>query len=255
MSDEIDARRKEDDKTTTWEVRFPGPIPNMRIVKTIRYFRRLPRAFWLTFREPIATSNQLFMTILAWLVLALTLRIATPEQRDVLATEWTIWLEAAVLTVFGWAAVSLLYAPYRVSREERSKGQWFANRFLYHRPVLVAVERCIATGDLERFKIRFEDAEPNSFVFYTIEVEERHLLPHMFVGVFSDVWMRPDFGRSILKAGFRLPTDRTAWLAIKIKGKYVSQTVRVYMHSFAVGNPMDDDGVERRPTRPAHSPR
>lgn len=232
--------------TVVWENVPPTPA-HMRLVKLLRYLRRMPRCFWLTFREPIATSSQLFMAVVAWLVLALTLKTATPDQRDFLAIEWAIWLEAAAIAFVSWAVISLLYAPYRAIKEDHAKGRWFLNRFVYHQPALVAVERCVATGELERFKIRFEDAEPNSFVFYTIEPEDSHLLPHMFVGVFSDVWMRRDFGESILEAGFRLPIDRTAWLAIKIRGKYMSQTVRVYMHSFAVGNPQDHDGVERRP--------
>ncbi len=237
------------DATTglVWE-NAPPSRAQMRWVKFLRYLRRLPLSFWLTFKEPVATSSQLFMAAVAWLVLALTIRIATPEQRDLLATEWAIWFEAAAIAIVGWAILSLIYAPYRIIKKEGADGRWFANRFVYHRPMLVAVERCLATNRLERFKIRFDDAEPNSFVFYTIDIEDSHLAPHMFVGVFSDLWRRPEFGQSVLKAGLRLPPDRTAWLAIKIKGHYVSQTVRVYMHSFAVGNPQDQDGLRSRLT-------
>jgi hypothetical protein len=212
-------------------------------------WRKVPRHWWNTFRQPLASSGQLFQAILAYLVLVLYLRVASPQQRDLLATEWAIWIQAFGIAVAGWAVISLVYAPYAAWRTDARNGRWYGKRFLYHQPQLIAVERCAATGQMERFKIRFDDAEPHSFVHFHIDLDHPLIAKRIFAAVFTSVWMRGQYGNSHLRGGTRLPADRSAYLAVDMMPKTVSQTIRVYMDGFSIGNPEDVDGLPNRPEK------
>jgi hypothetical protein len=213
---------------------------NMGLLRLRRYARQLLRCFWLTFREPIAGPNQLFMATIAWLVLVLTLRTATPEQRDVLAAQWAIWFEAAAYAVAGWAVISILYAPYRAFKEERLRGTWHGTRFIYHQPILIKTLRCKATGEIEQFRFKVPDVEPGAFIFWDIDLEGPIMVAEIDFG--GTIFMTPRRLAELGNGGFLLPRDNHAIFRIRLPVQADSATVRLYCTSFTVGNPLDKDG-------------
>ncbi len=224
------------------------------LLKLRRYTRKFPGCWWSTFRQPVATAGQVFQAILAYFVLVLVLETATPEVRDMLATEWAVWVQALAAAILLWAAVSTLYAPYLAWRQDKLSGIWYGGkgglRFVYFKPVLVAQERCVGTGEIEPFKIQFTDAEPSSFVYYSVEVDAPHVLPKIYVYVTTAIVVgQMEYGRSCLAAGTKLPADRTATLLVRIPEEFVAITVRVYMREFIIGKMEDRDGERRRPDR------
>lgn len=227
-------------------------------IRTKRYCRKAPgialREFWDTLADRTQALGLIVSVIGLWLILL----HASDLERDVQAQTWAVGVQAFALAAVVWAVICLVRGPFLARRQDRFAGTWHASdngmRFVYYRPVLVAQERVIGTGEVERFKIKFEDAEPRSMVYYRIEVDNEILLPHIYLAVATGVALGSRGGRSVLKAGIRLPHDRTATLLAQIPEKFIAQTVRVFMRQFVVGEPEDRDGEQRRPDKAARTP-
>jgi hypothetical protein len=222
-------------------------VMDSRFLIAKRCVRRTPKIWLREWLSPIFDRSQLLTFSASVIALMLFLRHATPQDRDSQASNWALMVESFGIALLAWAIINFFRAPIIAISEDKSEGTWHGTRFVYHLPQLIAVERCAATGHLDRFKIRFAHAEPGAFVFYRIEVENDYILPRIFVAVFSEVWLSPKIGASHLTGGLSLPRDRSAWLAVKMLPRTVSQTIRVYMVEFTIGDLMDHDGEENRP--------
>jgi hypothetical protein len=215
----------------------------MWIVKVRRCLRRIPRVALARLVEPIFNAGQILTFAAAVIGLALYLRLdPTPIQRDALATEWAIGIEAFLLALIGWAALSLLLAPFIVVRHDRRRGRWHGHHFTYREPLLVTTQRFEEKGGrTQRRRIHFDDAEPNGFAYYTIE-----LIPKAQgrVGVWvtggsppadfelDQGWITPS-GQQHL--GTRLPKDRAVTMFARLKPETVPVICRLWCHSFHVG--------------------
>jgi hypothetical protein len=171
--------------------------------------------------------------------LALYLRLGvTPEERDLLATQWAIATKAFTTAVIFWAIISLAISPFLVLRDERRMGRWHGARFVYRAPILVAVIRCQSTGAVERYRVRFSDAEANAFVAYHVELTP-DISRHANFGVGNALLL--GVGRAQGRGGCRLD-GRDAAFYIEAGEDVLSTTARVFCESFAIGNPDDKDG-------------
>src|SRR5215210_1386195 len=98
---------------------------DMRVIKARRCLRRLPRAALARFIEPIFNAGQILAFCASVIALALYLRLGpSPEQRDVMASEWAIAIEAFAIALSGWAGLSVAIAPFIVIRDDRRPGRW-----------------------------------------------------------------------------------------------------------------------------------
>ena len=179
------------------------------------------------------------MAIVAWLALVFTLHAATPKQRDMLAQEWAIWVQALGAAVLGWTAISILYAPYRAHREDKERGFWNGNHFIYRHPFLVATVRILEDGGRSQKRtIRFDDAEPSALAYYTIELTPKtqgragvHLTNMEGADELREGWITPSGEQHL---GVKLSADRTVTMLAKLKADTSPVICRIWCHSFYV---------------------
>ena len=231
-------------------------------IKTRRCLRAIPH-IWLTrFFEPIFNSSQVltFATACIGLYLALAVGPTGPE-RDALASQWALAIQAFGLALTGWAIISLACAPFIAVFNDRRLGTFHDRRFVFREPYLAATIRCKATGQPQFHKFKFDSAEPGSFVHYRIDVQgnpPKHLYSATITSSESCLLVNRDTepGSGTSQGGLRIGKDRSAELLIIMKAEMVSQTVRIYALDFSVGDDLGDtDGHEgefrgafRRPT-------
>lgn len=199
------------------------------------------------FVEPIFNSGQVLTFFASVIGLALFLRLGpSPEQRDVVASEWAIAIEAFAIALIGWAALSLAIAPFIIIRDDRRKGRWHGHHFIYHQPLLVATERFEEEGGRsQRRQIRFDDVEPNGFAYHTIELTPKargRVGVHVTGGSPADDvelnegWITPSGEQHL---GIRVPEDRRATMLARLKPETVPIICRIWCHSFFVGKSDD----------------
>ena len=209
--------------------------------KTRRYLRRLPLAWWTSFTSPLWNAGQLLTWATAWIGLVLILQNATDSERDIQAFEWAVSIQAFAIALAGWAVISLVVGAFKVVASDNANGKWDRHHRFYNEPYLVATERFEAgDGETQLREIRFADAEPNSFVYYscvlTPEVSRR--MGVMVTGgkpndrmILHPDWRQPPLHHN----GTRLPRDCSATLCARMQVSTVPVIVRVYCHSFFLG--------------------
>jgi hypothetical protein len=203
--------------------------------------------FWREFWAPLWNMEQLLSLIVAFATTALIFASADRAAMSSETSEWELAARALLFALPAWAILMIVRAPFVVAAEERRKGTWHGARFIYNRPELVATIRCKATGKPQFHPIQFGDAEPASFVYYIIEVEgepPRELYSASVVHEMIMVGYHTEPGRGASKGGLRIGEQKEARLLIVMKENTNSQTVRVYMRDFSIGDPQDQDGLE-----------
>lgn len=203
--------------------------------------------FWREFWAPLWNMEQLLSLIVAIATTALI--FASADRAAIISetSEWNLAGRALLFALPAWAIIMLIRAPFVVAAEERRKGTWHGARFIYNRPELVATIRCKATGKPQFHPVQFSDAEPKSFVDYIIEVEgepPRQLYTASVVQEMIMVGYHTEPGHGASKGGLRIGDKKEAQLLIVMREDMNSQTVRVYMRDFSIGDPQDQDGVE-----------
>ena len=220
---------------------------DIRRAKRQRRIRKILPVFWREFWAPLWNMEQLLSLIVAFATTALIFASADREAMSSEKSEWELAARAMLFALPAWAVLMLVRAPFVVAAEERRKGTWHGARFIYNRPELVATIRCKATGKPQFHALRFSDAEPGSFVYYIIEVEgdpPRQLYSASVVQEMIMVGYDTEPGRGANTGGLRIGNQKEAQLLIVMKEKSNSQTVRVYMRDFSIGDPLDQDGIE-----------
>lgn len=213
---------------------------DMRLVKVKRIARRIPRIAAARFVEPIFNSGQILTFIAAVIALALYLQLgASAEQRDMLASEWAVAIQAFSLALLGWAVLSLVVAPFLAVREDRKLGRWHGSVFVFHEPHLLGTFRAKGDGANEEFTLNLSAVEPDSFIYYSIDFRE-HLRDRVaaFVAGFailgSEAVPGSLFANSSVVNGTRIEEKKAKLKVRSIKGT-VAFTIRVYCHNFMVG--------------------
>lgn len=220
---------------------------NLRFVKLRRLGRRLPRKIYLECASVIANGGQFVSFGLAVLTSYIGLQTATIPQVIEEATEWANAIQAFIYVLLAWFIISVPRSAFFLICEDRTQGQWYQNRFVYHEKKLVASYRCKATGKPQTFEVRFDNAVPFAFVHYDIVVGSGNVPSELYsasmVGDFVlGSNLQPGSGAS--KGGFRIGKNMEAKLLMVMRSNVISQTVRVYCLDFTVGNPRDHDGDE-----------
>jgi hypothetical protein len=226
----------------------PAEIAGMLCkLRAWRVAKRLPSVFWRELWAPLWNREQLLALILACTTTALVLRSNDATAISDQSAAWTLSVTSLLWGLPIWAALMAVRAPFVVLAEERGKGAWYGGRFIYHQPELVATFRCKATGQPRHHAFRFHDAEPDAFVYFTIEVDGDPS-PKMFAAnVVSDLVLVPHMtvpGSGAGRGGLRIGRRKEASLLIAMDQAMISQTVRVYMRDFSLLNPDDKDGTE-----------
>jgi len=94
---------------------------------------------------------------------------------------------------------------------------------------------------LEWFDITFDAAEPETFVYYKIEVDPAVPRERFTAFVTNNVVLgsHTEPGRGIISGGTRIGRKREARLGIVIQPETVPLMVKVYLRDFSFGNPED----------------
>ena len=202
----------------------------------------MPRVWAARFFGPIFNTSQILAFSASCIGLYLIL-LASPidAERDALANQWAIAIEAFGLALLGWAALSLISAPFIVVHNERKLGAWAGARRVYFEPIFVGVAT-FTNGDGDKVaKIKFNDAEPNSFVSYSIvldpPVNERASFyldhkPGLSEQIFASI--NPGQGGKCGGRGSVRLDGLFAYLSVKLDPETVPVDARVYMHSFEI---------------------
>ena len=184
------------------------------------------------------------MAAVGVLTLRFTLQLASPDQRNMLATEWAVWLQALVVAALVWTAISILYAPLSAIRDDRERGKWIGGRGLYYEPLLVSVS-IWTPGDADRcVNVVFDDAEKDAFIRYRIELDppaagrvsaylERQ--PGELDGIFGSILSPSGKPGKAGGTGSIGMVGREAYLRVKLDPQTVPVTARLFMTDFSMG--------------------
>lgn len=141
------------------------------VAKATRYVRNW---FWIAIRDifsPLFDRNE----ILRFLMLpSFLLLLAIALDADDMAQEWTrldLKLLALTMTMPIWIVFNIIAAAIKVPIEERKKGRWFGNRFVYHSPLKALTTLVSPEDDWTSTVFKVDDAEPEAFVQFKIEYE------------------------------------------------------------------------------------
>jgi hypothetical protein len=198
-------------------------------VKAWRCLRKAPPCWWAAFKAPVASAGQLFQALLAYLVLVLLLKTASPEQRDVLASDWAIWIEALCAGALIWIMATLLWSPIAVWAADRRLGKWHGRVWVYREPYLVATIRCRSGKDDQQHGFRFDDPEIGSLIYCSVELQPP--TPTATPQVFTTIRLgNPPSPQSW--SMFRLEKDRKGHVYFHTSGYASEYTARVYCHQF-----------------------
>jgi len=183
--------------------------------------------------EVVANRGQLITFLASVIGLWLLLQTATPEQRDMLAVDWAVGIQAFALALVGWSIISALRAPLVVIRNERAKGDWLDRRRIYFEPQLVGVSPFTADNK-DCAEVVFDDAEPGSLVTYRIDIDP----PYAHASCYmerrpGELWAFMHRGRAGGRGKVRL-IGRRAFLRVRLPEHAMPVTARVYMSEFEV---------------------
>lgn len=212
----------------------------MLLVKAMRCVRKFPKEAWAFFVNPLFSSGQILTFMTACIGLFIILQTASVGDRDMQATQWAVSVQAFGFALIGWAIISMICAPFVTVKKDRERGFWSGNRFVYKVPLLVQTIRCRATGNTEMYKVRFDDAEPGSYVDFHIDLESGGHLAE--IGIGSTFLTGPIPYKNWPGTGsMMLSADKTAVVQINLPTEALPITARVYCRSFSIGEGIDGD--------------
>jgi hypothetical protein len=212
----------------------------MRWLKAKRVARQLLPSAVGEFVSPMADRGQFLALFNALVSSYLILQTASIADMVEEARSWILAAQAFGWTTLIWASISLIRAPFVIIKNERERGFWSGNRFVYKEPLLVQTIRCRPTGVVEMYKVRFDDAEPCSHVSYHLDLESGGHLAEVSIG--STILTNPIPYKNWPGTGsFMLSSDKTAVFLIKLPTNALAITARVFCRSFSIGDDIDGD--------------
>lgn len=204
-------------------------------------------AWWTLFVGEVANWGQWFSLTFAVAVTYIGLQTAALPAVIEEATQWASAIQAFLYVCVIWAVICLIRAPFKVIADDKARGRWDGNHFVYHEPTQVAAERFQALdGQTEAREIRFRDAEPGSFVYFTLRAEppvNGRILTFVSGGPPNPNLQIPAPVPNVITPaappggyrGIRLPDDLRATLYVRLEPNTVPTIVRVYCNEFFVG--------------------
>ncbi len=144
-------------------------------------------------------------------------------------------IQAFGWALFVWAVLSAVRAPLMVIREDRQNGSWRGHRFCYKNPRQVFTREFMGNGLTNVELITFEDAEPNSYVEFHIDLQ-----PPVWSRVNAALSSGPSDVASpteikFTQRGHRINGHRQAYLLVKSLQGTTPVLCRVYCDSFTIG--------------------
>jgi len=212
-------------------------------VKARRFMRRYRatffQKFWGDLLDPGNAIGLLIAFVLTFGVRSFKL---SPDEMAAEVQNWYDAIWAFLIVAAFWFAYSAGRSYFLTRKAERDAGEWHGTSFVYRQPLLVAILRCKATGQVEMYKVKFADAEPASYVWYTIQLDGADSIAE--VGLGGKILMGPiPYKNWPGTGGFLLPQDRIAIFSIKLPLTADSTTARIYCRSFNIGDPNAKDGT------------
>lgn len=132
--------------------------------------------------------------------------------------------------------LNLVFAAFRVRRQEHDQGNWFGTRFIYHEPVRLFTALVDERDNGKVLKFPLADAEDGTLVSYVIETDRSDNRIRVELA-----WPRGqraiDFGvpMNLPRGSFRLPKSREMSLLTHVEPQSTVTTVRVFMTGWEVG--------------------
>lgn len=207
-----------------------------------RIARRAPATAWRNFYSAFVNRDQ-FITFLLSVVTTVIVapRLDARALAD-LGDSWAASMQAILWVTAFWALWCAFLSPLWVIIEDSRKFTRHGNRFVYHEPRLVATLRCRPTGEMERYRVTFDDAEPGAFVNCQIELD--CVPPGAMLDFGSDIIMgeRGSPAQKVSRIGVLLAKNRRAALGLMLPPASVAVTARIYCLDFIVGPHNDQDG-------------
>ena len=206
---------------------------NIHWIKAWRCIRAIPRVWAARFFEPVFNTSQILAFAASCIGLYLILLAKpTDAERDALANQWALGIQAFGIALVGWAMLSLVGAPFLVVRSDRAKGRWHGSRFIYHEPLLVATIHCSQAHTRQVYDFKLIDAEADCFVYCTVQMDrpESNVVPFVGGDLFPGNPPQPGSWSE-----FRLRRGKMASLKLHILHPYFHDfTARIYCHQFEV---------------------
>lgn len=212
---------------------------NMYVVKARRCARISPKEAWTFFCAPIFSSGQILTFAAASIGLSIILQTASAAERDVQAAQWAISVQAFGYALVGWAIISMICAPFVTVKKDRERGKWHGSKFVYHQPLLVATIFCSYEHRKQVYDFQVKDAEDESFVYLTVEMDRP--VSGVACQVGGMIFTSTSHGTGSWKQ-FRLQKNRKASLmlhapnSLKLDapGRFHDFVARIYCHEFDV---------------------
>lgn len=204
--------------------------------RTKRYLR-----LWLRdgINETIAplTDGNARLNYIAVLIVLLLLSAERGADKQLSTLITTIeGIETALYSVPLFFLLNLLFAIFRVRKNEKRLGEWFGTRFIYHHPIRLVTALVDESDNGKPLKFAIEDAEDNALVSYAIETDRTDSRAKVELA-----WpggQRPmDLGvpMNLPKGSFRLPKSREMTLLTHVEPQSTVTTARVFMTGWEVG--------------------
>lgn len=188
--------------------------------------------------------------IVAFLTFAFLWRVGTTRSRSMQLDTLAIAINAFIVAGFLWIALAALIALYKAYLKETANGGWHGRRRVFAEPICVGVAVFTEHDNDKWARISFDDAEPNSFIQFRIDLEPEVVgrascclepAPGMLKNLFGSIMRRGPNGAGVPvrplgnTGGVRL-SGRYAYLNVDLLPATVEVTARVYMTSFQIGN-------------------
>lgn len=217
-------------------------------VKARRVIRRSFMAALQCFCEPVFNASQLITLAVGLVGTALFIQTASFTEIAREMSGWVIAAQAFGIVLAFWAAVSLIRAPFLVVKKDRAAAAWHERQRIYFKPELVALVPFTCEQRDQVAEIIFDDAEPNSLVSYSIELDPPvaarassylEQAPGQLDQIHSAIMFvnRATGQVSESRLGGRgsvTLSGRKAYLRVKLDAETVPVVARVFMHSFEV---------------------
>jgi hypothetical protein len=147
-------------------------------------------------------------------------------------------MEIFVYSVPVFFMLNLVFALFRVRKNEKELGEWYGSRFVYHEPRRLLTVMVDENDNDKHWSFGVEDAEGGSLVSYFIETDRtdnRAKVELAWPGGQRMISLGNRGPMNLPKGSFRLPESRRMSLLTHIEPQSTATTVRVFMTGWEVG--------------------
>ena len=213
----------------------------IRITKIKRFFRLLGWQIETDVLSVVSAPKSAFAALFGIFFFWLAFKFLGVEWMIAEAPIWMVQAASILLAAICLLALVIVTAPLRVLRNEKLRGTWIGNQFVYHTPqhAFTAQWTTADNGTGKRFV--FDHVEPNSLVQYNIDVDGGG--DRVVTGLNFKHWELPLFttgGQQVRSTGGKAKVRTNAKREFILFADSLPDTspviIRVYILSFEVGN-------------------